>query len=79
MSIHAGTYLCGLDAWFATLKLTVEAGPDSELGRAAMRITGPYTVLLYGDDRGRIVPCVGEVCYEPVTNAADMKRFTAGS
>jgi len=75
MSIHAGTYFCGLDAWFATLKLTVEAGPDSGLARAAMRLAGPHTVLLYGVDRGRIIPCVNETCYEPVTNAVDLLRY----
>jgi len=79
MSIHAGTYFCGLDAWFTTLKLTVEAEPDSVLARAAMRLTGPYTALLYGGDQGRIIPCVNETCFEPVTNAGALERYSTGS
>ncbi len=78
MSIHAGTYFCALDAWFATLKLTVEALPDSGLARAAMRLTGPYTALVFAEDKGRIIPCVNETCYEPVTNTADLQRYAAG-
>ncbi len=78
MGIHAGTYFCGLDAWFSTLKLAVEAGPDSGLARAAMRLTGPYTALVFGRDQGRIIPCVNETCYEPVTDAADLRRYVAG-
>jgi hypothetical protein len=78
MSIHAGTYFCALDAWFSTLKLTVEARPDSELARAAMRLTGPYTSLVYGSDQGRIIPCVNETCYEPVTNEVGLQQYAAG-
>jgi uncharacterized protein len=79
MSIHAGTYFCALDAWFSTLRLTVEARPDSGLARAAMRLTGPYTSLVYGRDQGRIIPCVNETCYEPVTNEARLQRYAEGT
>ena len=77
MGVHGGTYACGLDAWFTTLTLTVEADPASDLARAAMRLTGPYTVLVYGEDRGRIIPCRNEACREPVTNASDVIQITA--
>ena len=77
MGIHAGTYACGLDAWFTMLTLTVEADPASELARAAMRLTGPYTVLVYGEDKGRVIPCRDEACREPVTNAGDLMQFAA--
>jgi hypothetical protein len=78
MSIHAGTYYCGLDAWFSTLRLTVEAGPDSGLARAAMRLTGPYTALVFGRDEGRIIPCINETCDEPVTDAGELQRYAGG-
>ena len=78
MSIHAGTYYCALDAWFTMLKLTVEADPGSGLAAAARRLTGPYTVIAYGEDRGRIVPCIGETCYVPVTNNEDLLRLAQG-
>jgi uncharacterized protein YyaL (SSP411 family) len=72
MSIHAGTYYCALDAWFTMLKLTVEAVPSSDLAVAARRLTGPYTVVVYGEDKGRIVPCLGETCYAPVANNEEL-------
>jgi len=43
-----------------------------------MRFTGPYTALLFGEDRGRIIPCVNETCYEPVMSAGDLQRYLAG-
>ena len=76
MSIHAGTYFSALVAWFGTLTLTVESPPDSELARAAMRLSGPPTAVKYGPDRGRVVPCVNDACFEPVTDAAELARFT---
>ena len=75
MSIHAGTYACALDAWSGMLKLTVEALPDSVLARAALRLSGPATVIVYGDDRGRVVPCVNETCYDPVTVPEGLSRY----
>lgn len=75
MSIHAGTYYCGLDAWFTMLKLTVEAAPGSGLAGAARRLTGPTTVIVYGEDKGRIVPCIGETCFAPVTDNEELLRF----
>jgi hypothetical protein len=77
MSIHAGTYYCGLDAWFTMLKLTVEASPASDLAAAARRLTGPPTVVVYGEDKGRIVPCIGETCYAPVTGIEEIARLAS--
>jgi len=77
MSIHAGTYSCALDAWFTMLKLTVEAEPASDLAAAARRLAGPYTVVVYGEDKGRIVPCIGETCYAPVTNSEELARLAS--
>ena len=79
MSIHAGTYFCALDAWFTMLKLTVEAELSSDLAAAARRLTGPYTVLVYGEDKGRVVLCIGETCYEPVTNSEELARSASRS
>ena len=75
MGIHGGMYFCALDAWFSALTLTVEAPPDSDLARAAMRLAGTTTVLVYAEDRGRVIPCVNEACREPVTRAADLRTF----
>jgi uncharacterized protein YyaL (SSP411 family) len=75
MSIHAGMYACALDAWFNMMKLTVEALPGSELHRAALRLAGPATVIVHGTDRGRIIPCLNETCYEPVTEPHALLRL----
>jgi uncharacterized protein YyaL (SSP411 family) len=78
LSIHGGAYFCALDAWFSMLLLTVEAGPDSGLARAARRLTGPYTAVLYGEDRGRVIPCVNGACFEPAEQPGDLQRYGAG-
>ncbi len=75
LGIHAGTYDLALDAWYGTLTLTVEAGPESALGRAAMRVAGRHTVLAYGNDLGRVVPCINETCHAPVTDEALLLRL----
>jgi hypothetical protein len=73
MGTHGGMYFCALDAWFSALTLTVEARPDSDLARAAMRLAGTTTVLVHGEDRGRVIPCVQGVCREPVTRPGELR------
>jgi uncharacterized protein YyaL (SSP411 family) len=73
--IHAGYYFCALDAYFNALKLTVNAPPGSELAEEALSLTVPYAHIVYGEAHGNIVPCIGNVCHEPVRNAADLKAF----
>ncbi|HUI68130.1 MAG TPA: thioredoxin domain-containing protein [Nitrospirota bacterium] len=75
MGIHAGTYFCALDAYFSMLILTVEADPESDLCRAARALSGPYSTILYGADKGRVIPCINETCYEPITDPARLKDF----
>jgi uncharacterized protein YyaL (SSP411 family) len=76
MSIHAGTYLCALEAHFNMLKLAVEAQPDGELARAARALGGTmYTAIVYGDDHNRVIPCKGTICYEPVSDPSRLSRF----
>jgi uncharacterized protein YyaL (SSP411 family) len=75
MGVHAGTYDCALDAWFNMLTLTVEAHPESDLARAARKVCGRPTVIVYGEDRGRVSPCLQGTCFEPATNAEEVLRY----
>ena len=68
VGIHAGAYYGGLDAWFHLLTLTVEAPPESTLARAARTFAGVSTVIRYNEDRGRVIPCMGTLCGEPITD-----------
>jgi uncharacterized protein YyaL (SSP411 family) len=74
--IHAGSYFCALDASSHMLRLNVEANPESELARAARSLSGPYTAVLYGEDKGRVVPCFKNTCSEPVTDPAKLRAFS---
>jgi uncharacterized protein YyaL (SSP411 family) len=66
---HAGAYFASLDASFRMMKLTVEAPPESELARAARAVAGKaYIAIVYGDDHGRVIPCKGNTCFEPVSD-----------
>jgi len=75
IGVHAGAYFCALDAYFHLLKLSVEAPPASELAAAARSLVGPSTAVVYGENNGRVVPCVKEVCYEPLHNAEGLRAF----
>ncbi len=78
LGIHAGAYYSGLDAWFHLLTLTVEAPAESMLAQAARRFAS-HTVIRYNGDHGRVVPCIGTLCGEPVTDpgalAASVSRL----
>jgi uncharacterized protein YyaL (SSP411 family) len=76
MSVHAGAYLCALDAYFNMLTLTVEAQPDGELARAARALAGrTWTAIVYGEDNRRVIPCKQAVCYEPVSDPARLSEI----
>ena len=75
IGIHAGSYFCALDAYFHLLTLTVEASPASEIASAARAVAGPYTAIAYGADNGRVIPCVKDLCYEPIGNADGLRDF----
>jgi hypothetical protein len=68
IGIHAGAYYGGLDAWFHLLMLTVEAPPEGMLARAARGFAGAPTVIRYSEDQGRVIPCLGTLCGEPITD-----------
>jgi hypothetical protein len=67
LGVHAGAYFCALDAFFRMIKLTVEAPPEGKLAQAARSIAGmTYATIIYHGDNSRVVPCLGNTCYEPV-------------
>ncbi len=75
LGVHGGAYFCALDAWSRMLRLTVEARPGSLLARAALALARGPAVIVYGEDHGRIVPCLNTVCYEPVDDAEGLRNF----
>jgi uncharacterized protein YyaL (SSP411 family) len=76
IGVHAGAFFMSLDASFRMLKLTVEAPPDGELARAARAISGKtYTAIVYGEDHGRVVPCKGTTCFEPISNPSMLENI----
>jgi uncharacterized protein YyaL (SSP411 family) len=75
LGVHAGEYFCALDAWFRMVRLTVEARPGSDLARTALALARGPVVIVYGEDHGRVVPCLNTVCYEPVNDAGVLRKF----
>jgi uncharacterized protein YyaL (SSP411 family) len=63
--VHAGCYFTALDAYFRMLKLTLRTKPKSRLAIAAQASFYPYKSILYGEDDGVVIPCIGDTCYEP--------------
>ena len=75
LGIHSSYLFCAIDAYFNMLKLTVEALKESELTDAALLFLVLYTSIVYGEDKGRVVPCLRNVCYEPIYNVDVLRNF----
>lgn len=75
LGAHGGYYFCSLDAYFSLLTLTVEASPQSPLADAARSLFRPYTAIVYAEDRQRIIPCLGDTCYEPLSEPSGLREF----
>jgi uncharacterized protein YyaL (SSP411 family) len=75
IGIHSGYYFCAMDTYFHMLKLTIEASSESELTDSSLSFLIPYMSIVYGEDKGRIVPCFKNVCYEPIDRADILKEF----
>jgi len=75
MGIHSGYYFCAMDAYFHILKLTMETSPTSELTEAVFSTFIPYVSIVYGKDNGRVIPCLRDVCYEPIERPDKLSAF----
>lgn len=75
IGIHAGYYFSSLDAFYHHLTLSLNVGPGSVLSRTAISLSGPYSDIIYGQDKGYVVPCIGEVCYNPIDSPKALKDF----
>jgi len=75
IGIHAGYYFYALDAYFNGLRLAVHALPESELASAAITWYKPYMFISYREDRGYIIPCKKNICYEPLHDPEGLKKF----
>ncbi len=75
MGIHGGSYFCALDSYYGMLKVTVEDDPQSDLSQAALALSGPYSAIVYGENKGRVIPCINETCFKPITDPAGLKDF----
>jgi uncharacterized protein YyaL (SSP411 family) len=75
MVIHSGYYFCALDAYFQMLKLTLQTAPESQLAETALSSFRPYMSIVYEDDKACVIPCLQDVCYEPILSSDAMKDF----
>ncbi len=75
MEIHGAYFFCGLDAFYRMLKLGVQAPCDSPLSKSILSIWYPYSCIVYSDDKGLVVPCIKDTCYEPIDSPDRLKTF----
>jgi len=75
LGIHAGYYFCALDAYFNSLRLTLHTATTGRLAEAAIFAYHPYMSIAYGEDRGCVIPCIKDVCYEPVSDPEELREF----
>jgi uncharacterized protein len=78
MEIHGAYFFCGLDALYRMLKLDIQAPSDSALAKSALFTYHPYSCVVYGnDDKGSVVPCIRDTCYQPVDDPEQLKQFVS--
>ena len=73
--IQYGYFFCAVDAYFHMLKLTLQVSPTSGMTETAVSSFSPYLSIVYGEDKGDVIPCVRDVCYEPINNSENLKDF----
>ena len=73
--IHSGYYYCALNNYFNMLKLTINASPGSELAKEAVGIYSPFSSIVYGEDRGQVIPCIKDTCFAPVDTPVGLISF----
>ncbi|MFA4828757.1 MAG: thioredoxin domain-containing protein [Thermodesulfovibrionales bacterium] len=75
MGIQAGYYFCAVDAYFNSIKLTLETTPSSKLAETALSLYVPYSSISYGEDNGRVIPCLKDICGEAIRSPDKLKDF----
>lgn len=75
MGIHAAYYFCAIDAYLNMMKLDMKAAPQSAFADAALSTFNPYTVVVYGEDRGYVTPCRRGSCYEALYSPESFGEF----
>jgi uncharacterized protein YyaL (SSP411 family) len=72
--VLSGYYFASLDAFHNMLKLSLQT-TSSAMTKVALSSVSPYTSFVYGEDRDCVIPCMKDVCYEPVHGAGDLREF----
>lgn len=72
---HAGYLFSAFDEYFNTLKLTLNADPESDLAKEALTAFHPYKSIVYREDKGMVLPCIKDICYEPVYTTEHLREF----
>jgi uncharacterized protein YyaL (SSP411 family) len=78
LGVHAGYYYSAVDAFFNSLKFDLYVKPESELAKSAVSIYIPYANILYGEDKGYIIPCNNNICYERISSREGLIDFIQG-
>ncbi len=73
IGIHAGYYFSALDAYYHNVTLTLHTRTESVLSHTAVSLPVPYSDIIYSQDKGYVVPCIGDVCYNPIDNPEALK------
>ncbi len=76
MGVHGGTYLCALSAYFHQSTLNVESAVTGALAREARTAAvRSFSVIRYGPDNGRVIPCSGGACAAPFVESSVLSAW----
>ena len=72
--VHGGYFFAALDAFYHLISLDFEGRPDA-LIEEGLAIPKPFSAVGYRPGRGRLIPCLGTVCYDPIETTHQLKAF----
>jgi uncharacterized protein YyaL (SSP411 family) len=78
LGIHAGYYFSAMEAYHNMMTISLYTESSGALAREAVSLPAFLTSIVYKEDRGCVIPCIHNVCYEPVYNEAGLKDFFYG-
>lgn len=73
--MHAGYFFAALDSFFHLLTFEFESSPGTQLVVEGLGQVKPATAITYVPGEGRVIPCFGNVCFEPIATARDFSAF----
>jgi hypothetical protein len=73
--VHAGSFFAALDAFYHLTSLEFEGAVPADLSLEGLSLVMPFAAISYRPGVGRIIPCRGTTCFDPISDVSLFKDF----